>query len=244
MNPHPSGCRSGTASSCWWATLALVRTTPGLLRHAPPLHPIGEASVAVIRLRRCHTSTATLVGAALAMNPAAPVLLGDTPSSLPIRETILAIVGICRRWRFGWLATDVVNPATPLLLGSIPGEILSHSAIVWINWSGWCRRRHEDWGWQHDRSRWGWRPRRGWGWPRRGRGGRRSGERSRRLCDNRRRQSCRWDSRRRTTSAHGGTAIIFLRLRPHVLNPHTSVPHAGIAHACTATHACTAIVWQ
>merc|ERR1719510_1353288 len=84
-------------------------TAPFLLSNGPSGHPIGETSVAIVRIRRRH-ATPTLVRAALAMNSTAPFLLSNGPPGLPICETILAIVGVCgcwglrgrRRWEWCW----------------------------------------------------------------------------------------------------------------------------------------------
>merc|ERR1719510_2286552 len=114
-------------------------TAPFLLSNGPSGHPIGETSIAIVRIRRRH-ATPTLVRTALAMNSTAPFLLRNGPPGLPVCETILAIVGVCRCWGLGGLATDVVDSATPLLLGLIPSEVLADCAIVWINGPSWGRR--------------------------------------------------------------------------------------------------------
>merc|ERR1712045_710321 len=84
---HSASLCLRTSTSCWWATLALVGTAPCLLCHTPACHPICEASVAIIWLRRRDAST-TLVGTALAVDSAAPLLLGHRPACLPICEPI------------------------------------------------------------------------------------------------------------------------------------------------------------
>jgi len=237
-SPHLS-----TSSSCWWAALPLVRATPRLLGHGPARHPICKPSITIVWVRRRHTPT-SLVRAALSMNSTAPLFFGYRPTRLPIREAILAIVGICWCWRLRWLATNVVDPAAPLLLSSVPSKILPHSAIVRINRSSWGRWRHEDWSLHH---RWGWRrprkrPRRG---PRRRRRGGRSGWRRGKwswwLCNDRCWQRCGGHSRGRTTPAHSGTAIVFLSLGPHILD-QLSIAHS-IAKACVPK-ACLAIIRQ
>jgi len=231
---HPSSTRSSTSSSCWWAALPLVCATPRLLGHAPACHPVGKSGITIVWVGRWRTPT-TLVRAALPMNSTTPFFLWNRPARLPVGEAVLAVVWVSWCWRCCWLATDVVDPAAPLLLCSVPSKVLPHGTIVWINRSSWGRWRDKDWGWPH--NRWGrWRPRRRWrgrrcGWWR--------GKRSRRLCENRCRQRCGRNSGRRTTSTHRGTAVILLRLGPHILD-QLSIPHA---HACIP-HACFAIVWQ
>merc|ERR1711974_346864 len=128
---HPPNSTSRTTSSCWGAALAPVRTAPGFLGNRPSGHPIGEPSIAIVRLRRRH-ATSSLVRAALAMNSAAPFLLSNGPPGLPVCETILAIVGVCGCWGLGGLATNVVDSATPFLLGLIPSEVLADCAVVRI----------------------------------------------------------------------------------------------------------------
>jgi len=154
------------------------------------------------------------------MNPAAPFLLRDRPSSLPIRETIGAIVWVCGpRWN-DWLnwrqdrlrwgdngpwrrhdrlrrrrcrrAPPVMNPAAPGLLVGSPSVLCVDCTIERVNRSYWCR-----W-WCPRGRRWG----RGW----------------------RRREGCRWDgdgrcwqSRGRATPAHCHAAIILLSLGPHCI---------------------------
>jgi len=179
------------------------------------------------------------------MHSTAPLFFRYRPTRLPIRETILTIVWICWSWRLRWLTTNVMNPAAPLLFGSVPSKILPNGTIVGVNRSSWGRRRHENWGPLHHRS---WRRRRSrrgprrWGrWRRCGWGRRRRrGKRSRWLCHNRRWQRCSGHCRR-TTPAHCGTTIVFLRLGPHILD-HLSIAHA-IAHA-SANKSCLAIIWQ
>merc|ERR1719336_1333392 len=162
------------------------------------------------------------------MNPTAPLLLGDRPARLPIREPVRAIVRICWGRRLRRLAANVVVTAAPLLLGSVPREILTHSAVVWIDRSHGSRRR------------WRRRPRRG---PRGGRCGRR-----RRW---RRREWRGWDCRRglwqgcgRATPANCHAAVVFLRLGPghldHVVAPSEVTP----SEVAPRAHASPTIVWQ
>merc|ERR1719189_2442206 len=80
------------------------------------------------------------------MNATTPFFLGDRPSCLPVRESILAVVRICWGRRCRRLATDVVDPAAPLLLALVPRKVLPDGAVVWIDRSCGGRRR--------------WRPRR------------------------------------------------------------------------------------
>merc|ERR1719336_726843 len=168
------------------------------------------------------------------MNPTAPLLLGDRPARLPIREPVRAIVRICWGRRLRRLAANVVVTAAPLLFGSVPREILTHSAVVWIDrsrGSRWrCGRRHE---WTR---RWRLRPRRG-----------RCGRRRRR----RRREWRGWDCRRglwqscgRATPANCHAAVVFLRLGPghldHVVAPSEVTP----SEVAPRAHASPTIVWQ
>jgi len=149
------------------------------------------------------------------MNPAAPLFLGHRPACLPVCEAILAIVGICWRWRCRWLPTIVVHPATPLLFPLVPAKILPDCAVVWINWSSWSWWCSGSWWW-HGTLRRGWCGRR-----RRRRRGKRSW---------RNRECGLWQSCGRATSAYGHTAIILLRLGPRVFH-ELHIPHA---HACLA----------
>jgi len=217
------GLSSGASSSCWRAALALVRTAPRLLGHRPTCHPIREARLAVVWLGYgrsggcdCGTPTA-LIRTTLPMHSTAPLLFGNRPTRLPIGETVLAIVGICWAWWFCRLTTDVMMVAAPCLLALVPTEVRSHRAIVRIDRSGrrWgcCGRS------RGRRSRGsscrlrGWRSGRWCGWLR----GKWSGWHRR--CGLR--QSCCG-----ATTAHCGTAVILLCLRPWQL---CSRSEAGIA---------------
>jgi len=147
------------------------------------------------------------------MDPTAPLFLRYRPACLPIREPVLAIVGICWGWRLRRLSANVVNPAAPLLFGPIPGEVLAHSAVVWIHRS--------DGGWRSS----GWRQGRrdGTRWrrrPRGRRGGRRRGEWRGRDC-----RRCLWQSCRRTTQACCHAAVVFLRLGPRPLDVRVAPSH-------------------
>jgi len=155
------------------------------------------------------------------VNPATPFFFRHTPSSLPVRESIGAIVWVCRgwwqcwhwhwwqRWRCCGCATTVVDPATPRFLVRCPGVLISHSAIEWVHrtrrhWTGgwhcvrWCGWRRGWWcGWRCGRWRW---ERSGWNrhwWLRQSRG-----------------RSCCG-----ATPAHGAAAEILLGLGPCCL-PH------------------------
>merc|ERR1719189_751979 len=64
-----------TPTCCWWATLAFIAATPSLLCHGPTCHPICETSIAIVWLGRRHTAAA-LIRASLAVDSAAPFLLG------------------------------------------------------------------------------------------------------------------------------------------------------------------------
>jgi len=145
------------------------------------------------------------------MDPATPFLFGHRPARLPIRKTIVAIVGICRPWRqyrlhwwknrlhwwkndlrrrSGWWATAVMNPTTPLFLVRCPSVLGIDSAVEWVHWSSRCSRGR-------------WRRRRWRGW---------------RRCWERRRRDGNWGGRQscgRATPAHGHAAVIFLCLGPH-----------------------------
>jgi len=163
------------------------------------------------------------------MDPAAPFLFRDTPTSLPVRKTVVAIVWISwprrndrlhhwwknrlHRWhddlgrRGGWWATAVMNPTAPGFFISRPGVLGIDSAIEWVHWSSRCCRRC-------------WRRRRRRGW-------RRCWERRRRYRNKRHRQS-----RGRATPAHGHAAVIFLLLRPHRVigadwATHSAIPWLG-----------------
>jgi len=212
---------SCTTSCRSWTALALVRTTPSLLWDTPTSDPIGEAGVAIVRLRRCHTAAA-LVGTALTMDAATPLLLRHRPARLPIRETISAIVGICRsrwhdrphwrhdrhgQWSWQW-TTPMMNAATPILLVLLPRILCTNSAV---------ERIHRTARGGGGRGRWrrgrGWRRRREWGW---------------RHCHRRLGQVRCW-----TTPPDCHAAIISLRLGPHKLCPHTS----HTAHTAHAAHA-------
>jgi len=136
------------------------------------------------------------------------------------------------------LTTNVVEIAAPLLLGAIPSEVLSNSAVVWIDRSDRCGRS--------GRARRRQRPR--WRRPRRGccrwRCGRRCwwrcGERCRWNCRSRLRQSCRHAS-----PAHRHAAIISLCLRPSPYQEIITTAHTS-PHTTHTTHAraSTTIVWQ
>jgi len=222
MAPRPAlttahRSRSSTSASCRGAALPFVRAAPGLLGHRPSRHPISKTCVAIVGIRRGHAST-SLIWAAFAMNPATPLLLWNRPAGLPIRKPILTIVGIRWSGRLGRLPTDVVDPAAPLLLALVPTKILTNCTIVWIDRSHrgrWrCRlrkrprrrpRRQFDRPCRRRRGRWRGR----WRGKRRGRKGGRG----------------LWQSRGRATPANCHTAIILLRLGPHVLD-HLSIPHA------------------
>merc|ERR1719150_3491180 len=162
------------------------------------------------------------------MNPTAPLLLGNGPSRLPVREPILAIVRICWGRRLRRLATNVVDPAAPLLLCMVPREVLPDGAIVWIDRSCGGSRCDRP-GWRRDRP--GWRCGR---WPRRRWRGRRRGWRRWRLRGERRGWDCRrclWQSCSRATPANGHTAVILLRLGPRPLDEisATTQAHASLA---------------
>merc|ERR1719433_376378 len=193
-------------------------TAPFLLGNGPSGHPVGEPSIAIVRLGRRH-ATPTLVRAALSMNSTAPFLLGHGPPGLPVCETILAVVGVCGCWGLGGLTTDVVDSATPLLLGLIPSEVLADCTIVWINRPSWSRRcgRHG-------------RPRGQSGWWRGRRRGRRRWEWCWGDCDRGLRQGCG-----RATPAHSRAAIVLLRLGPRPLDEQIPT---------LQTHAYAAVVWQ
>jgi len=143
------------------------------------------------------------------MDPTAPLFLGYRPPCLPIRESIFAIVGICRWWWLRDLTANVVDSAAPLLFGAIPPHVIvTHRAIVWIDWS--CRR-----GWSGWRSHW-----KG-DWPLSGR--KRSRRRGRR-CGRRRWEgggrNCRnydWQRCRGTTPACRAAAEGLFFLWPHRL---------------------------
>jgi len=237
----PMSSCSGTSSSCWRASLAFVRTAPGLLGNGPTLHPIGKSRVAVVWLGHGSRwgATASLVRAAFTMNTTAPFFLGDRPARLPVREPICAVVRICWSRRLRRLAANVVVTAAPGLFGSVPREILTHSAVVWIDRSHGSRRRC---GRRHEWTR-RWRRRR----PRRGPRGGRCGRRRRR----RRREWRGWDCRRglwqscgRATPANCHAAVVFLRLGPghldHVVAPSEVTP----SEVAPRAHASPTIVWQ
>merc|ERR1719221_1788100 len=191
---------SCTTSCCRWTPFALVCTAPGLLGHGPTCHPIGEAGIAIVWLRGSHAS-ASLVWAAFPMDPATPLLLGYRPTCLPVRESILTVVWVgWARWLCR-LTTDVVVIAAPSLLGRVPRHVLPDGAIVWVHWSRRCCGPDRG---QSRRLR---------GRRRGRRSGRRSGEGRGRHCHCGSRQSCR-----RTTATHCGAAVIFLGLRPRVLD--------------------------
>merc|ERR1719150_3336477 len=162
------------------------------------------------------------------MNPTAPLLLGNGPSRLPVREPILAIVRICWGRRLRRLATNVVDPAAPLLLCMVPREVLPDGAIVWIDRSCGGSRCDRP-GWRRDRP--GWRCGR---WPRRRWRGRRRGWRRWRLRGEWRGWDCRrclWQSCGRATPANGHAAVILLRLGPRPLDEIVATPqaHASLA---------------
>jgi len=199
-----------TASCCRRAALACIPAAPVLLRSAPPCHPIGEASVAIVGRAggADRSATDSLPWAALAMHPAAPLLLAHRPSHHPIGEAVCAIVWVSRRsWRDGhhwrhnrpwhWSdrlgASDMVDPAAPCFLVGLPHGWRVHCAIVGVDWAcrPWRRCRPRRW-------RCWWRcGRRGW---RRCR--RRSGARS------------SWCLGGATDSA-SAAAILLLLWRPH-----------------------------
>jgi len=93
-----------TASSCSWAALAGMCAAPTLLRNAPASHPVCESSIAIVgwTCGANWSASTSLIGATLAMNPAAPFFLGHTPTSLPISKPIGTIVRVGRRRRRCW----------------------------------------------------------------------------------------------------------------------------------------------
>jgi len=220
-----------TPACGWRAAFSGVVATPLLLRYTPSSHPICESSIAIIRCRSSphrRTPTCRLTGASLSMNPAAPFLFRDTPTCLPIRESISAIVWVCwggwhrwHHWRQDWLywwqwwwywsrwrrcgwTSAVVDSATPRFLGSCPRIFCIHSAIEWVNWTD----RHWMRWWQRVR----WRRRRRRWWCGRWRGWRRR-ERSGWNCHWRLWKSCGWTSCG-ATPAHGAAAEVLLCLGP------------------------------
>merc|ERR1719296_583616 len=133
-----------------------------------------------------------LARAALAMVRAAPCLLADGPTDLPIRESVCAVVRVSRGWRRCWLPADVVVRAAPLLLRRHPRGPLTHCAVEGI--SRGCR------GGRKSRRQW---PRRQC---RRGRG---------RKC-----RWSRLRLRGRATHTCRGAAELLLLLRPDHLPIH------------------------
>merc|ERR1711884_512107 len=63
------------------------------------------------------------------MHTTAPLLLGNRPSSLPVREAICAVVWICGAWCFGGLPAHVVVLTTPRLLIRCPLKVLANRAV-------------------------------------------------------------------------------------------------------------------
>jgi len=211
---------SSTPSCCWRAALSGIMATPLLLGYRPPCHPICESGIAIVRRRggpHWGTPSRRLTGATLPMNSAAPLLLRHTPSSLPIREPVSAIVWVCRGWWRSWhrwhdwldwwqrwrccgCATTVVNSATPRLLVCCPSVLITHGAIEWVHRT----RRHWTSRWQCVWWR-GWR--RGW-WCGRWCGWRSWWHRNRWLWQSCSRSCCG------ASPAHGAATEILLRLGP------------------------------
>jgi len=234
-SPCTPNCPSSSSapSRCWWAALSSVLATPSLLRGTPSGHPVGVSCVAVI-WRRGGTdwrASTALTGASLAMHTTAPSLLAYRPASLPIRESVGAVVRIggsrwgyrhrWRRYRLHWRqdrlrASEMMHPATPSLLVSCPSIHGIHCAVEGVHWPrrpGLCWRLR---GWQR-------------GLRRGRRRGRRRGWRRGRLSG----QCCGW-LRCGAANASSRAAEILLLLRPHVqIEPRGShaIVHLGRAHA-------------
>jgi len=153
---------------CWLVvatTLAMLSAAPLFLFGGPACLPIGVTQSTIERIDRTlrwrrrgwwrRAAATSLDRAALAMNSAAPLLLGHAPTCLPVGEAISAVVwvdGSCwgdwHDWRrrhehSGWWcgrlwAGQMVNSAAPILLVLLPLRRRVNSAIERIPaWRGW-----------------------------------------------------------------------------------------------------------
>merc|ERR1711972_1316372 len=89
-----SGSLAHVQRSCADTTLVLILAAPILFRNRPPLHPIGESRIAVVAGGRFSLIAFAVGGATPAMDIAAPLLLVDRPSCLPLVVIICAIEGV------------------------------------------------------------------------------------------------------------------------------------------------------